>query len=341
MNKFHQKIAYLLFVFGLVFCQLARAEHPVAVHKDIQWAEAKGFKLTADIYTPDIKKKNLPVLVVYHGGGWLLNSKSIMSDMSNYVASNSNVVVVNVNYRLLVDNNNTTTLNEMVEDALGAVLWVKDNIKQYGGDPKKIAVTGDSAGGQLAAMVILAGNKLESDGFAGSTLGFKPTYLPANKTAEQVAKVDGARVQAGVLSYAAYDLFSVGKGNFEAPDNKFWEWAKATPRGIFGAGINVETNPEFYKAVSPLYSVPNSKERKLPPQFIYVGSNDGLTTPEVASRFVDLLKQAGQPVEFKIYEGKGHGFLDSGCNDYNKGCFKDLAVPVLDDVIVFLNKTFK
>jgi acetyl esterase len=326
MKKLHSKITCFLLVAGLSFCQLVKAEHPVIEHKDIQWAEAKGFKLTADIHVPNIKKKNLPVLVVFHGGGWLLNSKSIMSDMSNYMAANADLVVVNVNYRLLSDNNNTTTLNEMVEDALGAVLWVKDNIKQYGGNPKKIAVTGDSAGGQLAAMVILAGHKLESNGFAGATLGFKP---------------DGARVQAGVLSYAAYDLLSVGKGGFEAPGNKFWEWAKATPRGIFGADINAENHPEFYKAVSPLYSVPNSKDRKLPPQFIYVGSKDGLTTPEVATRFVDLLKQADQPVEFKIYEGKGHGFLDSGCNDYNHGCFKDLSKPALDDAIVFLNKTFK
>lgn len=341
MNKLNIKLSYLLLILSLSFCQWVKAEHALIEHKDVQWSEAKSFKLTADIYVPDVKKKNLPVLVVYHGGGWLLNSKSIMTDMSKYMATNADLVVVNVNYRLLVDNNNTTTLNEMVEDALGAVLWVKDNIKQYGGNPNKIAVTGDSAGGQLAAMVVLAGHKLESDGFAGDTLGFKPSYLPKNKTAEQVAKKDGARVQAAVLSYAAYDLYAAGKGGFEAPNNKFWEWAKATPRGMFGIGISADNHPEFYKAVSPIYSVPTRKERKLPPQFIYVGSKDGLTPPDVATRFVDLLKQADQPVEFKIYEGKGHGFLDSGCNEYNHGCFKELATPVLDDAIVFLNKTFK
>jgi len=341
MNKLKLKITYFFLILGLSFCHLVKAEHAVVVHKDIQWAEAKGFKLTTDIYVPEQKKKNLPVLIIFHGGGWLLNSKSIMSDMANYMAANADLIVVNMNYRLLGDNNNTTTLNEMVEDALGSVLWVKDNIKQYGGNPQKIAVTGDSAGGQLAAMVMLAGRKLESDGFAGEGLGFKPTYLPANKTAEQVAKKDGARVQAGVLSYAAYDLLAAGKGSFEAPNNKFWEWAKAKPRGIFGADISAENHPNFYKAVSPIYSVPDSKKHKLPPQFVYVGSKDGLTPPDVATRYVDLLKQAGQPVEFKIYEGKGHGFLDSGCNEYNHGCFKELATPALDDVIVFLNKTFK
>ncbi len=140
-----------------------------------------------------------------------------MNDMSNYMAANAELVVVNVDYRLLGDKKNTTTLNEMVEDAIGSVLWVKDNIKQYGGNPQKIAVTGDSAGGQLAAMVMLTGNKLESDGFAGDTLGFNPTYLPKNKTAEQVARRDGARVQAGVLSYAAYELLAAGKAALKHP----------------------------------------------------------------------------------------------------------------------------
>lgn len=88
---------------AISFWHLVQAEHPVVVHKDIQWAEAKGFKLTTDIYVPNIDKKNLPLLVIFHGGGWLLNTKSIMNDMSNYMAANAELVVVNVDYRLLGD----------------------------------------------------------------------------------------------------------------------------------------------------------------------------------------------------------------------------------------------
>ncbi|HAN79268.1 MAG TPA: alpha/beta hydrolase, partial [Bacteroidales bacterium] len=60
---------------------------------------------------------------------------------------NAEYIVCNVNYRLLTANDNTTGMNEIIEDAFGAVLWVKENIKQYGGNSAKIAVTGDSAGG--------------------------------------------------------------------------------------------------------------------------------------------------------------------------------------------------
>lgn len=338
MIKIVAKSVSLIFV--LLLAVGAQAEHAFKSFTDIKWAEPKGFPLTADIYVPDTGKKKYPVLIIYHGGGWLLNSKSIMNDMAKYVASHSEMVVVNMNYRLLVDLNNTTKVNEIVEDALGGVLWVKDNIKTYGGNPKKIAVTGDSAGGHLASMVMFAGRSLETDGFAGKTLGFNPTYLPKNKTAEQVAKKDGTRVQAVVLSYAAFDLLGAAKnGGFETSQNMFWKYANATPRGLFGDGVTVDTHPDMYKAVSSNNYIPNKKDYKLPPQFVHVGSKDFLLA--AAKDYVDQLNKAGQQVKLKIYEGKGHGFLDSGCNDYTGGCFKDLATPTLDDIIVYLEKVLK
>lgn len=346
MNRRYAVFSRFLLVclFGLVATaqgSLALAEQPIKAFKDIQWAEPKGFSLTADIYVPDTGKKRYPVLIIYHGGGWLVNSNKIMDDMSRYMAANGELVVVNMNYRLLGDVNNTTTMNEIVEDALGAVLWVKDNIKRYGGDPKKIAVTGDSAGGHLAAMVVLAGRQLESDGFAGDSLGFNPTYLPAKKTAEKVAKRDGARVQAAILSYAAFDVISAARGGFETASNPFWQWGNATPRGIFGADVSVETRPDFYEAMSPLNYLPQAKKYKLPPQFVLVGSEDRLTTPESAKDYVEKVTAAGHKAEFKIYDGKGHGYLDSGCNDYTGGCFKDQATGTLDDMIGFLDRVLR
>ena len=317
-----------------------QAAHPFKAFKDISWAKPKGFDLTTDIYVPDTDVKNLPVLIIYHGGGWLINTKSIMNDMARYMASHADLVVVNMNYRLLGDLDNTTTANEIVEDALGAVLWVKDNIKKYNGDPSRIAVTGDSAGGHLAAMVVLAGRQLESDGFKGKTPGFKPVYLPPGKTAEQIAKEDGEAVQAAILSYAALSMLTAAKDGFETADNPFWGWAKASPRGIFGKGISIESNPEFYDAVSPMHYIVARKDYKLPPQFVLVGEQDTLIKPEMVANYVALLKKAGQPVEMKVYKNRGHAYLDSGCNDYTQGCFKDLAVPTLDDMIKFLDKVF-
>lgn len=331
---------HLLAIFWLLlFCGLANAAD-VKVHKAIEFAKPDNIPLTLDIYVPQTGKKSYPVLVIYHGGGWLLNNNSIMNDMANMVASEGEFVVANMNYRLLADQNNTVTMNQIIEDVFGGLLWVKDHISAYGGDPKRIAITGDSAGGQMTAMILTRGRQLESDGFDGPSLGFKPSYLPAGKTAEQVAREDGLKVQAAVVSYGAFDIYAAAKGGFESPSNMFWKFANAEARGLFGDGINVNDHPDHYKAVSPIYFVPKASEYRLPPQFVHVGSLDKTTPPSAAQQYVDLLKAGKQPVQFKVYPNKNHAYLDSGCN-WAGSCFaKDARWP-MDDILQFLRTTLK
>lgn len=318
----------------------AYADHDIKHYRDIVWASPKGFNLTLDIAVPETNTKTKPVLVIFHGGGWLLNNKSIMTDLADGIATRTDVITVNANYRLLSDVNNTTTVNDIIEDGMGAVLWVKDNIQGYGGDPKKMAVTGDSAGGHLAAMITVAGRNLGSDGFNKKPLKFKPTYLPKGMTAEQVAKKDGLKLQAAILSYAGFSLLDMAKHDFETDKNPFWKFANVKARGMFGDKININDNPDYYLAVSPNQYLVSAKEYKLPNQFVHVGELDGLTTPETAKKYVEQLQSLGQPVRLKIYPGKKHGFLDSGCNDYNHGCFKELSEPAVTDMITFLNDVF-
>lgn len=333
-------IRWLFACLTLLFVPIVHAAVPIKTHADIVWASPEGFPLTLDIHVPDAGRDAYPVLIIFHGGGWLLNTKSIMDDMARYMASNGNYVVVNANYRLLADQENSVTVNEIIEDAMGAVLWVKDHIAQYQGDANKIAITGDSAGGHLAGMVMLGGRLLESDGYAGDTLGFNPTYLPRGKTAEQVAAEDGLRVQAVILSYTAFDLSAIAQNGFETEKNPFWGWAKAQPRGVFGDAVSFALRPDFYRAASPIQHIPRARDYKLPPQFVHVGSEDGMTTPALAKVYVKRIKKAGHSATLKIYRKRGHGFLDSGCNDYTNGCFADLAVPTLNDMIKFLDKVF-
>ena len=139
---------------------LKSAVHNYQTHSNIEWSAPDNFPLTMDIYVPQTGKSSYPVLVVYHGGGWMINDKSVMDSLSIYVAQHSEMIVCNTNYRLLGDQNNTVTLNQTYEDALNAALWVQANIGNYGGDATRIALTGDSAGGHLAAMVALS-NQLE------------------------------------------------------------------------------------------------------------------------------------------------------------------------------------
>src|SRR3954468_20168957 len=231
-------IALLFFVLasqqsfaGYATHTLADSSHSFDVTRDIEWAKPKGFSLKMDIYVPKTGKKSYPVIIIYHGGGWLLSPNEIMSDMSEYLASHSEYIVCNVQYRLLGDNNNTTTIDEIVGDVFGAVDWVKDHIQGYKGDPSKIAVTGGSAGGHLAEMVVVSGNNLGSGGFGKASLSFIPTYLPEGKTAEDIKKKNGLAVQAAMISYGVFDLYTAAVGGFETSGNKLWEYAKASPRG--------------------------------------------------------------------------------------------------------------
>ena len=129
--------------------QLKKNNDPAnyTVEQNVLWASPQNVDLAMDIYTPSSGRESYPVVVMFHGGGFLLNDKSIMDQAAAYLATNSEYVICNVDYRLLSDNGNTTTLDAIVGDAFGAVLWVKDNIDQYSGNPQQIAVTGDSAGG--------------------------------------------------------------------------------------------------------------------------------------------------------------------------------------------------
>ena len=82
MRKGQVAVFYIVFFIASLFCQQVLALNEVKLHKDIEWAKVKGFSLTTDIYSPEKATKPLPVLVIFHGGGWLVNNKSIMKDMA-------------------------------------------------------------------------------------------------------------------------------------------------------------------------------------------------------------------------------------------------------------------
>ncbi|NKB98542.1 MAG: alpha/beta hydrolase fold domain-containing protein [Pseudomonadales bacterium] len=311
------------------------------VVEDLLWASPGDFDLTMDIYTPNTSTNGpSPVLVMFHGGGWLINDKSIMDQTAKYLATNSRYVVCNVNYRLLGDDDNTVMLNEIVEDAFGAVLWVQENIGRYGGDVNRVAVTGDSAGGHLSAMIVNMGDRLGSEGFEGNQLVFNPTYLPHGMTAENVAQSGGLNVQAAILSYGAYDIYQGALLGFEEITNPFWLMGGSWPRGIFGDQINARDNPEFYQAVSPSHNIPDAKQRRLPPQLLTVGSADTLVTPASVITYMTALQSAGHPTQYWEHEGRPHAFLDSGSNAMLGISFEADAPPALEVMINFLDALF-
>ena len=308
--------------------------------QDVHWASPDGFALTMDIYTPKSGQEPYPVLMIFHGGGWLVNNKSIMTQASEYIATNAEFVVCNINYRLLTDQENTVTIDQIVEDVFGAVLWVQENIGRYQGDPTRIAVTGDSAGGHLSAMIVNSGHKLDARGYTPETLAFNPSYLPPGKTAEQIADDGGIQVQAAILSYGAFDLYQSSLDGYESWANPFWLLAGARPRGFLGPDIDVATHAELYMGVSPFYNIPTSDLRALPPQLLTAGSEDRLVTPASVQRYQKRLDEAGHPTAYWEYEGRNHAFLDSGSSLLLGSSFEEDAPVALDVMIQFLQGVF-
>ncbi|MBC6993478.1 alpha/beta hydrolase [Lewinella lacunae] len=317
--------------------QAAMKSHTFTKVADVKWAAPRGFDLTMDIYTPDTKKRSYPVIIMYHGGGWLINNKSIMDEGAAYLASHGEYIVCNVNYRLLGDLENTVTMDEIVSDALGARLWVRENIAKYGGDPKRIIVTGDSAGGHLATMVATQGHRMAEDGdFNPPNYTFRPSYLPADGI-----KASDANVQAAIISYGAFNPYAEGSNSFESASNIFWQLGGAQPRGIMGRDYNPTDHAERYKMISPIHLVDAATSRNYPPMLFTVGSKDNLTTPASIQAYMDKLKMAGHDdLTYWVHEGRPHAFLDSGSNAFLGIEFQRDAVPALNYMLDYLNGLF-
>jgi acetyl esterase len=102
------------------------------------------------IYAPN-EDTGLPVLVWYHGGGWVLGTLDAADHLCRELANTAGCIVVSVDYRLAPENKFPAS----PDDCESAYYWALGNAATIGGDPRRVAVGGDSAGGNLAAAVCL------------------------------------------------------------------------------------------------------------------------------------------------------------------------------------------
>ena len=123
------------------------------VGKDIP---VNGGKIHARIYTPQTSDSTYPVIVYYHGGGWVIADLDVYDASAKGLAEQANAIVVSVHYRQGPENKFPTAHN----DAFEAYQWVLKNAASMKGNPKMVAVAGESAGGNLACNVsIMARDK--------------------------------------------------------------------------------------------------------------------------------------------------------------------------------------
>ena len=107
--------------------------------------------LPVRIYTP-AGKGPFPVVVYYHGGGWVIANKEVYDGGARGLAKQAQVVVVSVDYRLAPE----ARFPAAWDDAFAAYKWVAQNAASIKGDPKKLAIAGESAGGNLAVATAIA-----------------------------------------------------------------------------------------------------------------------------------------------------------------------------------------
>ncbi len=105
----------------------------------------------AVVYTPE-GEGPFPVLVFIHGGGWVIGDTNSHAPTCRELAVRAGCVVVSLDYRLAPEHKAPAA----VDDSLAATRWVLEHAAEVGGDPTRVAVGGDSAGGNLAALVAQA-----------------------------------------------------------------------------------------------------------------------------------------------------------------------------------------
>ena len=112
--------------------------------------KAQDHEFAIRIYQPSLEKK-LPVVLFFHSGGFVKGDVEFCEAFCRKISRGTSCLVVSVNYRLAPEH----PFPAAVEDAYHALCWVHQNIKDYGGDPEKIAVVGESSGGNLAAAMTI------------------------------------------------------------------------------------------------------------------------------------------------------------------------------------------
>ena len=151
---------------------------------------AGGRSIAARVYWPDSVAAGdgrLPVIVYYHGGGYVTGSVKIFDALTRSISNATRSIVVSVEYRLAP----VHPYPAAVDDAFAALEWVAANVARLEADPAKLFVGGDSAGGNLAAVVSLRARDAGRPALAGQLLYYPGTDHSLDEYASAQNFADG------------------------------------------------------------------------------------------------------------------------------------------------------
>jgi acetyl esterase len=219
------------------------------------------------IYVPN-ESTSVPVLVYFHGGGWVGGDLDSHDALCRALTNAAGSAVVAVDYRLAPEHK----FPSAADDCYAALLWVAAHAEEFGGDATRLAIGGDSAGGNLTAVV-----------------------------AQMARDRSGPAVLLQLMLYPVTDF------NFETPsyrqnaegylltrDSMIWFWNHYLRTEADGSS----------PLASPLRA---ANLRGLPPALIITAGFDPLR--DEGDAYAARLREAGVPVTLKCYDGMIHGFL--------------------------------
>jgi acetyl esterase/lipase len=242
------------------------------VERDVIYCSSEGPNLLMDLYYPDSKSTQLPVVVYVHGGGWYSGDKNseIGQDFIPELIKRGYLVVA-INYRLAP----RYEFPAQIEDLKCAVRFLRENAETYGLDPQRIGVFGESAGGHLAALL----------GVTDENSGFDCTGNCCDQS---------SRVKAVVDMFGPADLTLT----FETYRDMLMEH-------VFGTD-DPESN--IIKRASPVTYISSDDA----PFLIIQGQKDGVVLPNQSEELYQKLVASNVPASLVMVKNAGHEFVPVG-----------------------------
>jgi acetyl esterase len=230
--------------------------------------------IPARIYTPmTLRAANglAPCLVFFHGGGWVIGDLDSHDVVCRKLAHEAQLLVVSVDYRLAPEHK----FPAAVDDAIAATRWIADNANWLGIDRSRLTVGGDSAGGNLAAVVAIAARDGNGPAIAGQVLIYPAIDFAMTHPSHQEPETSILLTHSVIRWFRDHYLNG-------ASDVHDWRASPVRAKTLIG----------------------------LPPAYVLTAGADPLR--DEGNEYAHRLKEAGVAVTHRTFPGQFHGFFTMG-----------------------------